>query len=103
MFKQNMTKCLLFSLFLIMFISLRNRNITLANILTCFNGQELIKDESGNVVDWTNKKTDINKHADCYTFNSLGQELKFKLINNSDKKITDIYIIDITEWMDNSI
>ena len=37
----------------------------------------------------------INKHADCYTFNSLGQELKFKLINNSDKKITDIYIIDI--------
>ena len=61
MFKQNMTNCMLYSLFLIMFISLRNRNMTFANILTCFNGQELIKDESGNVVDWTNKNTDINK------------------------------------------
>ena len=49
MFKQNMTKCMLFSLFLIMFISLRNRNITFGNTLTCFNGQVLIKDESGNV------------------------------------------------------
>ena len=55
MFKNNMKKYILFSFFIVLFISLKNRNIAFANIPTCFNGQELIQDASGNVVEWTNK------------------------------------------------
>ena len=42
------------------FASSSNENIITVS-RPIFNGQELIKDNSGNIIDWTNKRTDINE------------------------------------------